>query len=199
LQHSRRKTILLHRLNGLPIIIIRERANYMNLLRPALLVDNAGHNNDASSCLSGWKFRGGSRDQSGCTGVRNMPLVFWAQAPAGVARRIRRTSQEKLVAADRERIGTLRQQPAHRVPPPCTIRKAETRRISSRIEGIRQQGGVKDSMFRIALGRYSVCVRTYFTSGSPGSLTKGREPMRLSSQVGFHADSIQPVSRKSKS
>src|SRR5271155_2314713 len=71
------------------------------------------------------------------TGVRKMPLVFWAQARTAVARRIRRTSQEKHVAADRERIGTLRQQPAHRVPPPCTIRKAGARRISFRVEGIR--------------------------------------------------------------
>jgi hypothetical protein len=37
----------------------------MNLLRLPLLVDDAGHNNDASSCLFGWRFGVGSRDQSG--------------------------------------------------------------------------------------------------------------------------------------
>jgi hypothetical protein len=39
------------RLNSLPIIIVRERSDYMNLLRLALLVDDAGLNNDASSSL----------------------------------------------------------------------------------------------------------------------------------------------------
>src|ERR1700677_1016134 len=60
------------------------------------------------------------------TGVRKMPLVFWAEPCTDVARRIRRTSREKLVVADREHIG-LRQQPADRVPPPRTIRKAGAR------------------------------------------------------------------------
>src|ERR1700677_16633 len=40
------------------------------------------------------------------TGVRKMPLVFCAQPPTGVARRIGRISQEKPIGAGRERIVT---------------------------------------------------------------------------------------------
>jgi hypothetical protein len=62
LQHSRRETILLYRSNGALIKSIRKRADYADLPRRALLVDNAGHDNYAARCLSGRKFRVGSRE-----------------------------------------------------------------------------------------------------------------------------------------
>lgn len=62
LQHSGRKTILLHRSNGVLIEGVGKRANYVNLLRLALLVDGAGYDNYASLVLSRRKFRVGCRD-----------------------------------------------------------------------------------------------------------------------------------------
>src|SRR5271156_4202594 len=46
------------------------------------------------------------------TGVRKMPLIFWAQPHGTAATKIRKINQEKLTGADCERIGTLRQHPA---------------------------------------------------------------------------------------
>jgi hypothetical protein len=65
LQHSRRKTILFHRSNGILIKGIGKRASHVDLLRLALLVDDAGHEDDAFLALPGRKFRVRSDDESG--------------------------------------------------------------------------------------------------------------------------------------